>query len=180
MVRPLRPKRWWPVLLVAGLIAAGATWPAAADSEAADTPEARTSIHKLVIPAAAFVPAYPGPNYVNGGDELSALSGFAGYIAPVQFPYPVVTIKSITLYAYDNGRQDFTLHLGRSRPSTGTGAVTAVVKSTGQSSTDPRAFTTTAVSARLVNSAVHGTYLALFPPPGTAYRFYGVTIRYEA
>ena len=178
MLKIAHPRRLLPVLLVAGLLVAAA-WPSGAVGEAT-APEPRTSIHKLVIPAAAFVPAYPGPDYVNGGDELNALSGVSGYVAPVQFPYPVVTIKAVTLHGYDNGSLDFTLHLGRSRPAAGTGAITAIVKSTGQSATDPRSFTTSAVSPRIVDSAVHGAYLVLFPPSGTAYQFYGVTIRYEA
>lgn len=176
----LNRKRLLPVLLMVGVIVAATAWPTGADSEEPAAPAARTTIHRLVIPAAAFIPAFPGPDYVNSGYEFSAQSGMSGFVAPVQFPYPAVTIKSITLHAYDNGSQDFILHLGRSRPSTGAGTAIAVVKSTGQSTTDPRAFTTAAVSPRIVNSAVNGAYLALFPPPGTAYKFYGVTIRYEA
>jgi len=173
-------KRLLPVLLVAGLIVGAAAWPSGAGTEAAAAPESRSSIHKLVIPAAAFLPAYPGFDYVHGGDYLSALSGFASFIAPIQFPYPVVTIKEITLHVYDNGGQDFTLHLGRTRPATGVGVLLTVLQSTGQSATDPRAFSTTTITPRVVDSAYHGAYLALFPPPGTAYKFYGVTIRYEA
>ena len=180
MLNIVNPRRLLPVLLVAGLIVAAVAWPNGAASEAAAAPEPRTTTYRMVVPAAAFIPAYPDFGYVQGGEYLSSLTSFAAFIAPIQFPYPVVTIKAITLYAYDNGSQDFILHLGRTRPATGTGAITAILKSTGQSATDPRAFTTTAISPRVINSASHGAYLALFPPPGTAYKFYGVTIRYEA
>ncbi|MBN2113858.1 MAG: hypothetical protein JW785_07010 [Acidimicrobiia bacterium] len=173
-------KRLLPVLLVAGLIVAGAVGPGATGSEASAVAEARTTIHTMVVPAAAFVPAFGNFEYVNGGDELSTLNGFPGYVAAVHFPYPEVTIKRITLYAHDNGSGDFTVHLGRSRPATGAGAIIATLQSSGQSTTDSRAFTTAAISPRVVNSAYHGVYLALFPPAGPTYQFYGVVIRYAA
>lgn|GEM_PF-1523505 len=173
-------KRLLPVLLVAGLIVAGAVGPGATGSEASAVSEARSPLHTLVVPAAAFVPAYGTFDYVNSGYELASLSGFPGYVALVQFPYPAVTIKRIILYAYDNGSGDFTVHLGRSRPATGAGAITAILKSNGQSTADPRAFTTAAISPRVVNSAYHGVYLTLLPPTGPTYNFYGVVIRYEA
>lgn len=179
MLKIVSPRRLLLVLLVAGLVVAAA-WPTGAVGEATAAPEPRSGIHKLVIPAAAFIPGYPNLEYVHGGEYLSALSTFATFIAPIQFPYPEVTIKAITLHVYDNGSQDFALHLGRTRPASGSGAILAILKSAGQSATDPRAFTTTAISPRLIDSAYHGSYLALFPPPGTAYKFYGVTIRYEA
>ncbi len=169
-----------PVLVVAALVLAVAIWPAGAGTEAAATPAARTTSYKLAIPAAAFTPSFSDIGYVNSGVELSSLTGFAGYVAHLQFPYPVVTVKGITLHAYDNGSQDISLHLGRSRPATGAGGIIAIVGSDGQSTTDPRAFTTTAVSAKIINSEVHGLYLALFLPAGLDYKFYGVTIRYEA
>lgn len=173
-------QRVLPILLLTGLILVGAVAPGGAESEASAVTEARASVHTLVVPAAAFVPAYEGFEYVNGGDELSTLNGFAGFIAAVHFPYPEVTIKRVTLYAYDNGGDDFILNVGRSRPATGVGAIIATVHSSGQSTADSRAFTTAAVSPRVVNSAYHGVYLALFPPAGPSYQFYGVVIRYAA
>jgi hypothetical protein len=172
-------KHLWIALLLAGLVLAVALWPAAAGPNAAAAPTDRT-LHTMTVPAAAFVPSHQLIEYLNSGDELIAYLEYSYFLAPLQFPYPVVTIKRITLHGYDNGAADIRVMPRRARPATGAGVIMGTVASSGQSTSDPRAFATTALSPRIVNTAYHGAYLSLYLPPGLDYRFYGVTIRYEA
>ncbi len=174
------PRRLWTALPVACLVLAMALWPTASGPEAAAAPRPRT-LHTMTVPAAAFVPSNDQIEYLNAAYYLTTLTGFSSFIAPLQFPYPEVTIKRVTLHAYDNGPVDMCLWAGRARPATGAQVIMGSACSTGQSATDPRSFTTTAITSGTVNSTHHAATLQLvFLPAGANYKFYGVTIRYQA
>ena len=55
----------------------------------------------IMIPAAAFIPTTTRTTSACGG-TLPWLSGSGCFTAPLSFPVPVVNIKKITVYAYDN------------------------------------------------------------------------------
>jgi len=175
---PPTTKHLWTALLVAVLILAAALWPTGNGPGAEAAPAARTT-YTITVPAAAFTPGLDGQDYTSGG-FMHVTSGMGYFVAPVFFPQPVVTVQGITLHAYDNGGHDVLVGMLRERPATGGEAQMVSLTSSGQSTTDPRSFPTNTISYRTVNSRYHGVYLLLLLPGGPDYKFYGVTIRYQA
>jgi len=178
MLNTLNSKRLLPVLLTAALIVGAAIWPSGDGTEAEAAPSARTT-YTMVVPAAAFYPGFDGQDYTSGG-SLGMTSGMGFFVAPVSFPQALVTVTGITLHAYDNGPYDLTVVMQRVRPAVGREVTMASLGSSGQSTTDPRSFTTAAVHSRTVDARYHSVYLVVMQPGGVNYKFYGVTIRYEA
>jgi len=171
-------KKLWVPLLVALLVAA-LTGPAGGVVTAA---EPRVTTESIMIPAAAFTPSADTYGYVNNGWVIEATPG--AFVAPLHFPVPVVRIRKLTIYAYDHvssGGQitDVCVYLARSAPSAAAVITQGQVCTFGTSATtDPQVFSTTAISPRNVNTAVHGSYLWVVVPDGDA-RFYGVKVTYS-
>ena len=164
---------WIPVLaalLVAALIGPGVVVGA----------EPRTEVTRSVmIPAAAAVPVDETVLYHNYGNYLSIDSGEGSFTLPVSFPVQTVTIRKITLYAYDNvAGASVAASLLRTRPSAGFYTDFMGTVTTNLSPSNPQVVTTTAISPRLVNSANHGLALWVYiEAPGI--KFYGVKILYS-
>ena len=69
-----------------------------------------------MIPAAAFIPTY-NSDYFSMGSYLAVASGSGSFTAPLSFPVPIVNIKKIAAYAYDNsGGASVCVSLYRARP----------------------------------------------------------------
>jgi len=166
-------KKLWVPLLVAVLMG-----PAGSAVTAA---EPRVTTQSIMIPAAAFAPSADTFAYLNNGWMMKGTSGV--FVAPLHFPAPAVNIRKLTIYAYDHvssGGQitDVCAYLGRSVPAAADVTMQGQVCTFGTSDTDPQVFSTTAISPRRANTAVHGSYLWVLIPAGDA-RFYGVKVTYS-
>ena len=171
-----RSRRLWVPLLV-GLLVAALLGPTA--GRAAPTLEPRIVIAALMIPAAAF----------GIGDGTVDNAGFAmkpdgpsaaGAIAALSFPVSEVNIRRITLYAYDNNAGgSVTVSLMRSDPKEDPVApiTQGWVGTSGASTMQPQVATTTDISPRRVNTAIHASFLEVSMAPGT--HLYGVKINYS-
>lgn len=163
---------WVPVLvgcLVAGLVGVGGGGAVAV--------EPRTVTASIMIPTAAFIPAYDGIDYYNNGQETTMGTAGGTVFALLSFPVPVVSIRRITVYAYDNtGAANVCAGLYRSRPPAGARDFIGEI-CTVDSTTDPQTVYTTQISPRQVNTAFHGPYLSVsLSAPGV--KFYGVKVTY--
>ena len=169
-----RTRRLWIPVLV-GLLVGGALGVGGGGAVAA---EPRITTASIMIPAAAFIPDLDDCDYDNGGYSLEVTSGTCGFIAPLSFPVPVVNIKKITLYAYDNDdSSQVCVKLYRARPAD------ASQDSTGGSlctldASAPQAPYKTAINPRRVNTASQGAYLwvRLYSP---TVALYGVKVTYS-
>ena len=161
---------WVPVLaalLVALLVGPGVVTAA----------EPRATGGKIMIPAAAFIPTSDNWDYANNGSTLYTISGSGGFTAPLVFPVPVVKIKKIILYAYDNsGAGQVCATLYRSSPPIANELSLGSV-CTSDSTARPQAPSTTAISPRQVNTAVTAPYLWINIDSGT--QVYGVSVLYS-
>jgi hypothetical protein len=165
-------RRLWVPLLAALLVAA------LVGPSAVTAAEPRDSVGTMTIPAAAFSPTRDDWDFSNAGDALWLDSGTtAAFTAPLFFPVPEVTIRKITLYAYDNSGADFCVGIYRTIPAAGSEQAMATACSTGAGDS-VRAFTETTFSYRRITGA-YGPYLylSLMPDYGQ-YRLYGVKITY--
>lgn len=165
-------KLWVPVLaglLVARVLGVGGSGAVAA--------EPRTVTASIMIPTAALIPAYDGIAYSNWGPHITVGSTSGAFAVPLSFPVPVVNIRRITLYAYDN-HPVFSVcaSLLRSRPAVGV-ADNAGGVCTANSPDDPQTVYTTAISPRQVNTAIHSPYLWV-SIGGPGVWLYGVKITY--
>ena len=162
-------------LLLALLVAVLLSLPAGGGQAGAVEP--RTTTAKIMIPAAAFIPAASWMDYT-GGDFLMT-SDLASFFAPLAFPVPVVNIKSITVYATDMQPDDSVcVYLYRSSPIHGhEGTRFSGQACTTDSSADPQAATNLRrIYPSLVNTAVHGSYLWASVTGGAF--MYGVQVTY--
>jgi len=169
-------KPWVPLLV--GLLVAVLIGPGGGAVTAA---EPRLTTQSIMVPAAAFTPSADTFQYLNNGWIIEAQSGV--FVAPLQFPVQQVSIRRLTIYAYDHmstGGQttDVCVYLFRSAPANAAVITQGEVCTFGSSATDPQIFSTTAISPRSVNTAVHGSYLWVFIPDGDT-RFYGVKVTYS-
>jgi hypothetical protein len=163
---------WVPVpvgLLVAALIGPGGIAGA----------EPRVTVAKaIMIPAAAFIASSDGWEYTNNGVSLSTDVGWGAFSAPLSFPVPVVNIKRVTAYIFDNDSSgQICVRLYRTRPVDGQEDYAAQVCSTDLTA-DPAAAYTTVISPRRVTTAFQGVYLwvQLFGPN---VKLYGVKVTYS-
>lgn len=165
-------KRLWIPVLVALLVAVliGPGMVAGA--------EPRTVVTRaLMIPAAAAIPGWGDMDYSNNGGVLTVGSGIGTFDIPLSFPVPVVTIKRITLYAYDSDPlSGSSANLWRIYPPQAEQSWLGTAH-TVDSADDPQIVTTTAITPRTVNTANYGLFLAVHLS-GTA-EFYGVKILYS-
>lgn len=174
---------WVPVLaaLVGALLAVMLVGPLGARQEAGALVEPRVTNRTITIPAGAFSPNSDSQDFVNDGSQLWTTSGHGYFTAPLFFEAPVVTVKKITLYAYDNNSSsEVCVALFRTTPTTGSQQTIGGVCSSGASTTNPQVFTQTSLTHRRVTGA-YGPYLWVSLPGSYSdgYRFYGVKITYS-
>jgi len=163
---------WIPVLV--GLLVAVVIGPTGGGAVEASKPRVATA--SIVVSAGAFVAIDSGSAYHNEGFYLAAPSG-ASFLAPVVFPVPVVSIRRITLYAFDNSDGgDICLSLIRVAMAEVAVRNQVEVCTTGASTVDVQVLDSTAISPRLVNTALHGSYLWASIPAGQL--LFGVKITY--
>ena len=168
-----RTRRLWaPVvvgMLVTGVLGIGGGGAVAV--------EPRTVTASVMIPATAFIPNSDDVDYFISGLVLRTPTGNGNFTAPLSFPVPVVSIKRITLYAYDNDADGLVgVALGRARPADGALNEAANFHSI-DSPANPQTIYTTAISPRQINTAFHGAHLWVFLA-GPNGRFYGVKVTY--
>jgi len=169
----VRMKRLWVPVLV-GLLVAGVLGVGGGGAVAV---EPRLTTASIMIPAAAFIPTTDNWDYSTGGNYLAVSGGNSGFSAPVSFPVPVVSIKKITLYAYDNTNLSAVCASPyRANPAAATQVLQGIICTSGASTLDPQVLITTAISPRRVNTAIHGAQLWVDLGPGT--KFYGVKVTY--
>ena len=155
-------RRSWAPLLAALLVALMLS-PVAGSAAI----EPRLTTASIMVPAAAFVPGSNSFDYVNDGSALSVTAGTANFLAPLDFPVPVVTIKRITLYAYDNSASQICVSSVRSRPAEGATDSQGTVCT--QNASAPQAASTTTITYGKVNTGLQGAYLLL--------GFYGIGVQ---
>jgi hypothetical protein len=171
-----RTNRLWIPVLVGSLVAVllGPT-----GGGAAAAVEPRVTTVSIMIPASAFIPTTANFDYDNNGYGLQVTSGSGGFIAPLSFPVPVVNIKRITLYAYDNDPlNQVCVKLYRARPTDADRDSTGGSLCTSDAAIAPQAPYKTTISPRRVNTASQGAYLwvDLSSPTVT---LYGVKVTYS-
>jgi hypothetical protein len=173
MVRRL----WIPVLvglLVAGMLGVGG-------GGAVEAAEPRLTTRTITVPAAAFNPVNNTTNFGTNGDELWTFTGGGNFTAPLFFEAPAVTIRKITLFAWDNGSGgDICVGLYRTTPASADEQEMGLVCSAGASTTDPAVFTQKTLTIRKITGG-YGPYLFLWLPGSlsSGYQFYGVRITYS-
>lgn len=149
------------VALVAVLFGMSGNLPlTAAEPEVA----ARTTITRtLTIPAAAFTPTGPILDWFNSGMGVGVRSPSdlpAVFVAPVYFEAPLVTVRKMTLYGWDNNEEaDMCLSLQRNVLPTGVPQTMGEVCSNG-ADLQVRSFATDVFDARRVTGN-HGAYVIL-------------------
>ena len=133
----------------------------------------------IMIPASAFIPTKDDTDYDNSGDSLQVTSGTGGFIAPLSFPVPVVNIKRITLYAYDNDPSSHVcVKLYRARPADGSQDSTGGSLCTSDVYAAPQVLYKTTFSPRRVDTASQGAYLWVYLT-GPAVALYGAKVTYS-
>jgi hypothetical protein len=166
---------WIPVLV--GLLVAALLGPTGGGAATAAEPRLTTA--SIMIPAAAFIPTTDNFDYNNDGYGLQVTLGSGGFIAPLSFPVPVVNIKKITLYAYDNDSlSQVCVKLYRARPADADRDSTGGSLCTSDVAVAPQAPYKTTINPRRVTAASQGAYLwvDLSSPTVT---LYGVKINYS-
>jgi hypothetical protein len=135
-------------------------------------------VRALTVPAGAFVPTATTWNMVQTGYELILNSGIGKFTAPVFFGPQTVTIRKITLYAWDNADGEVCVHLYRSTPATGSTQEIGEVCSSG-AAVGVRSFVEDSLMVPQITGA-YGPYLTLeLPGSFPGHRFYAVKINYS-
>jgi hypothetical protein len=168
-------RRLWVPLLV-GLLVAALIGPGMVAGA-----EPRVTVTKaLMIPAAAAIPISTYMEYNNVGSQVRIEgSGEGGFTVPLSFPVSVVTIRRITVYAYDNdASHDVGVALRRTYPPDNTEVGLGWVTTSGASTADPQSVTSSAISNRTVSTANYGLFLWIQMAGGST-RLYGVKILYS-
>ena len=190
MIRPVGPieqgevamtarRLWVPVVaaLAGALVALMLIGPLGAPGNAGAV-EPRVTNRTITIPAGAFGATDETYAFTNYGSQLWVEATGADFTAPLFFEAAEVTIKRITLFAYDNGLGRVCVSLYRTIPPTGGEQEMGQACSSGAEASI-RAFTQTTLSPRRIPGA-YGPYLWLdLPGDDTAYRFYAVRITYS-
>lgn len=170
-----RTHRLWAPVLVGLLVAVLAGSVGGAVTAA----EPRVATASIVVPAAAFAAIDSTSAYHNEGFYLAASAG-GGFLAPVVFPVPVVSIRKVTLYAFDNSSGgDVCLSLIRLALADVAVRNQGRVCTIGAAATDFQVVTLTNISPRLVNTALHGSYLLAQITAGQLLHGVKITYSYE-
>lgn len=140
-----------------------------------------TVTRTITVPAGGFGTIDEAQDFLNEGNVLYMQVGSGYFTAPLFFEAPVVTVKRVTLYAYDSGTADICVTLVRTTPPNHGHQHMGKACSSGSSDSDG-AFPESDLTYRRITGA-YGPYLWLYLP-GTYgdYRFYGakITYTYEA
>jgi len=168
---PGSQKLWIPLL--AALLFVGAL---GVGGDGATAVEPRLTKASIMVPAAAFIPTSPTTKFYNSGSGVSSESGTANLFAPVSFPVPVVNIKKITVYAYDNSASQLCVSILRTRPADAGQDLQASLCTVDGSA--PQYMATADIAFRRVVTANHGVYLGL-GFYGSGVTLYGVKIDYS-
>lgn len=148
------------------------------DGEQATAVEPRAVTAKIMVPAAAFIPAASWMSYT-GGDFLMT-PDIASFFAPLAFPVSVVNIQKITVYATDTRPADSVcVYLYRSSPVHGREGIRFQGQAcTADSSSDPQVVSNLRrIYPTIVNTAIHGSYLWASVTGGAF--MYGVQVTYS-
>lgn len=162
-------------LLVALLVAVLVSLPG--DRERATAIEPRAVTAKIMVPAAAFIPAANWMAYGTG--DFLMTPDYASFYAPIIFPVPVVEIQKITVYATDTKAADeVCVYLYRGSPIHGRAGIRYAGQAcTTDSPDDPQVVSNLRrLYPRLVNTSVHGSYLWASVKGGAF--MYGVQVTY--
>nr|MCU0280548.1 hypothetical protein [Acidimicrobiia bacterium] len=138
-----------------------------------------TVVESIMIHNTEFSPFDSNQDY-SAGQRLETYGGTGRFTAPIPLPATVVSIRRITLYAYDNSANaDVSLSLYRSAPAQGDAFVElGGVATVGAVETDPQVQYTTAISPRTVDRSRFSLFLWLrVPEPGL--KVYGVKVTYS-
>lgn len=136
----------------------------------------QTVVAQIMIPAAAFVPADNDYGYWSSPDS-NRLMGIGIFRAPINFPVPVVSVRSITLYAHDGSAvMSICAHLYRSSPASGQFVDMGYTCTAGGVTSDPQMTSTADLSPRRVDTRLHGTFLVVDMYPNLS--LYGVRVTY--
>jgi hypothetical protein len=143
--------------------------------------EPRTTVTRTItVPAGAFSPNIDDWNFTNSMFELYTLTGTGTFNAPIYFEAAAVTIKKITLYAYDNrSADDVCVGMVRTTPAAAFIEEVGRVCSSGASTMKPRVFSTGSFEHRAIASGYGPVLWVFLPGPMDGYRFYGVKITYS-
>jgi hypothetical protein len=167
------------VLLLVAFVQVGLARPKAASTDSA-------VIKTLTIAAADCYPKNDAIQYNNDGYIIRGIygKGWATFICPVDFPeYGTHTVRLVTIYVLDNVAgvgNDVIVNADRTNHNTGFKDHIGTVRSTGSSSTIPRAFTIS--GAALTNRNVQptrGMYLTVSMESHYNLGFFGARIRYS-
>jgi hypothetical protein len=130
---------------------------------------------RVMIPAAALIPASDDYDYTNNGYYVYSLSGNAVFSAPLTFPAQQVRMTRITLYAWDNGTGQACVTLYRAEPTEGDESFQGS-RCTTDSTADPQKVTTGTQFPRFANTGMQMPYLWV-SLTGSA-KIYGVSVTY--
>jgi len=169
-------RRLWAPVLVALLVAV-LVGPAGGAVMAV---ESRTTVRTITIPGGAFIPTNDDAGYQNDGYQVVVVGPAVDgeFTAQLFFEAPVVRIKKMVLYAYDNGGDAVCVGMYRTTPGVGWEEEMGTVCSTGDTN-GVRSFTQRTFNTQRVTGH-YGPYLYLWLP-GTysnGYSFYAVRITY--
>ena len=130
-------RRIWAPVLVAVLVAVLLGVPGSGAEVAAVEPRLTTA--SIMIPAAAFIATTNNWDYDNNGYYLGMNAGNGNFSALLAFPVSEVSIKRVTLYAYDNNAShDICAKLYRPSPAAGTEILTGSTCTSGAIIGDPK------------------------------------------
>jgi len=157
-----RMRRLWVALLLGLLVVATVVGVALAGSKSAPVPQPlQATSRTMTVSASGCYPIEDGQLYYNNGRNIAGEQDapLQTFICPVYFPDFASrhNIQSVTMYCYDqhtwSGDQyDVVAYMYRTEPALGnTETYMGTVRSTGSSSTNPRAFT---ISGTQINPKV--------------------------
>lgn len=140
--------------------------------------EPRTVTAAIMIPGSAFLPMDDDQEYSVGiSGVMGGATGVTTLFAPLWFPAPVVTIKRITLYAFDSSLTgDLYVWLHRAYPP-GNTSLTPLGQLGTAGSIGYQTISTTAISPRRTNTANYALMLRADLRPNT--RIHGVKILFS-
>jgi hypothetical protein len=172
---------WVPVLIAVLVGALGAVvlvGPLGAGRQAQAAVEPRVTVTRtMTVPAAAFGPMDDNTDFFNNSVSILTVSGSGEFVAPVFFEAPEVTVRKITLYAYDGGGANACVKLLRIPPAASDGTLMGEACSTG-AAFGVRAFAQTSLNPRRVAAGQGAALWLSLPGDGTGWAFYGVRITY--
>lgn len=183
MALPRKPMTTLAMILAGVLLGGGAVVLMLDRVPAEAAPQPRTVVTRTItVPAAAFHPVTDNFDFTSYGDVLFSNAGPARFVAPLYFEAAEVTVRRLTLYAYDNDMGgDVCVSLYRTLPTIGSDTEMGFICSDAAFLDSVRVFEQQSLPFRRVTGA-HGPYLYLnLPGPLSGvigYKFYDVKVTY--